>query len=105
MSIDPFSLDSYDYDLPEERIAQYPPERRGSSRLLVLDKNGPDRVDALFADLPAYLPEGAVLVANNSARGPAAARRNCCCSRLLLWWKGRPAPKAGTVFPLRPKRC
>ena len=23
MSIDPFSLDSYDYDLPEERIAQY----------------------------------------------------------------------------------
>lgn len=87
MSIDPFSLDSYDYDLPEERIAQYPPERRGSSRLLVLDKNGPDRVDALFADLPAYLPEGAVLVANNSKVAPArllGARPNGGKAELLL---------------------
>ena len=71
MSADPFCLDSYDYDLPAERIAQFPPEQRGSSRLLVLDKNGRRRVDALFADLPRYLPKGAVLAANNSKVTPA----------------------------------
>lgn len=71
MSADPFCLDSYDYDLPAERIAQFPPERRGSSRLLVLDRDGGRRVDALFADLPGYLPEGALLVANNSRVTPA----------------------------------
>lgn len=71
MSADPFCLDNYDYALPAERIAQFPPERRGSSRLLVLDKNGGRRADALFADLPRYLPEGAILVANNSKVTPA----------------------------------
>ena len=35
---DPFSLDSYDYVLPEERIAQHPPEVRGTSRLMILDR-------------------------------------------------------------------
>lgn len=71
MSADPFCLDSYDYDLPAERIAQFPPEQRGSSRLLVLDKNGGRRTDALFVDLPEYLPPGAILVANNSKVTPA----------------------------------
>ena len=27
-----FQLSSYDYELPEERIAQYPPKERGASR-------------------------------------------------------------------------
>lgn len=71
MTHDSFLLDSYDYELPEELIAQFPPERRGSSRLLVLDRNGNGPCDAMFLDLPAYLPEGTVLVANNSRVVPA----------------------------------
>lgn len=71
MSADPFSLASYDYQLPEERVAQFPPEQRGLSRLMVLDRHGSGPVDAMFADLPAYLPPGTVLVANNSRVVPA----------------------------------
>lgn len=68
-------LSSYNFDLPEERIAQYPGER-GASRLLVV-KRHPVRVDTdgcshvMFADLPRHLPGGALLVANNSRVVPA----------------------------------
>lgn len=70
-----FRLSSYVYDLPEDRIARRPAERRDGSRLLVLDREaGADRVDA-FANLPEILaarfPKGALLVANNSRVFPA----------------------------------
>lgn len=62
-----FSLAAYRYDLPPEQIAQFPPEVRGGSRLLVLPRQGefcPEHHQ--FAELPDLLPEGALLVANNS---------------------------------------
>ena len=31
-------VSDFNYDLPEERIAKFPPEERGSTRLLVLDR-------------------------------------------------------------------
>lgn len=71
MSINPFSLDSYDYPLPEELIAQFPPEQRGTSRLLVLDRAASRLTDALFSRLPEFLPPGSLLVANNSRVVPA----------------------------------
>ncbi len=71
-------LSSYNFDLPEEHIAQHPGER-GASRLLVVRRHVPagDGMDmdgcshVMFADLPRYLPKGALLVANNSRVVPA----------------------------------
>lgn len=71
MTTDPFSLESYDYPLPEELIAQFPPETRGTSRLLVLDRAASALTDAMFSRLPEFLPPGALLVANNSRVVPA----------------------------------
>lgn len=71
MTVDPFSLESYDYPLPEERIAQFPPEQRGTSRLLVLDRAASRLTDAVFSQLPEFLPPGTLLVANNSRVAPA----------------------------------
>ncbi|MFP5222746.1 MAG: S-adenosylmethionine:tRNA ribosyltransferase-isomerase [Acidobacteriota bacterium] len=68
---DDTSLDSYSFDLPDELIAQAPAERRDASRLLVVDKGRGVRCEAAFSDLAEYLPEGALLVANNSKVLPA----------------------------------
>lgn len=68
---DDTSLDSYSFDLPDELIAQVPAEPRDSSRLLVVDKGRGVRCEAAFSDLADYLPEGALLVANNSKVLPA----------------------------------
>ena len=35
-----FLLENYNFDLPQEQIAQFPPEERGSSRLLVMPRTG-----------------------------------------------------------------
>jgi S-adenosylmethionine:tRNA ribosyltransferase-isomerase len=66
-----FKLSSYDYDLPEERIAQAPAACRDGSRLLVLDRAHGSMNTACFADLLDHLPENALLVANNSRVIPA----------------------------------
>jgi len=66
-----YKLSSYDYHLPEERIAQAPADRRDGSRLLVLDRAGDSLHAAAFADLADHLPPDALLVANNSRVIPA----------------------------------
>ena len=70
---DVFSLESYDYALPEELIAQHPPKVRGTSRLMVLDRGteGDCWTDSSFDRLPEFLPEKALLVVNNSRVIPA----------------------------------
>ena len=64
-------VDEFDYDLPPERIAQHPPEVRGSSRLLVLDRATGETTLATMADLPAWLRRGDVLVVNDTRVFPA----------------------------------
>lgn len=59
----------FDFDLPPERIAQAPAPR-GESRLLVLDRAGPER-HARVGDLPAYLKPGDLLVLNDTRVIPA----------------------------------
>ena len=66
-----FLLSGYDYELPEERIAQYPPEVRGTSRLFVLDRASGCNIHTDFSHLPEYLPKNALLVVNNSRVVPA----------------------------------
>ena len=62
-----FWLESYNFDLPQERIAQFPPEERGTSRLMVLPRTGAvELTHARFADLPDKLPPGALQEANKS---------------------------------------
>ena len=63
-------LASYRFDLPERLIAQEPGPR-GASRLLVIDRATGARSHHRFAELPALLPAGALLVANNSRVVPA----------------------------------
>lgn len=57
-------IEDYSYTLPEERIARYPLPQRDASRLLRYSAG--QIADAQFCDLPEYLPEGTVLVRNNS---------------------------------------
>lgn len=62
----PVRLSDYDYELPDERIAQEPLEPRDSSRLLVVPRGSGTLEDRLFQDLPAYLRAGDVLVVNET---------------------------------------
>lgn len=66
-----FLLESYNYPLPEDHIAQQPAEKRDASKLLVLDRDQKTCTPKSFTDLPDLLPEGALLIANNSKVIPA----------------------------------
>jgi len=56
----------YDFDLPADRIAQFPTERRGDSRLLVLNRSTGEIVHKRFADLVDLVPPGDALVLNTT---------------------------------------
>lgn len=62
-------ISDYTYSLPEERIAKYPLAERDSSKLLIY-KNG-EISDDRFYNLSKYLPEGALMVFNNTKVVPA----------------------------------
>lgn len=57
-------LDKYDYDLPEEKIAQYPLKERDNSRLLLYDGNTIS--SAIFSDIAKYIRPRSLLVFNNT---------------------------------------
>lgn len=61
----------FSYDLPPELIAQHPPAQRDASRMLVLHRVNGSWEHRLFADLPAYLRAGDLLVLNNTRVIPA----------------------------------
>ena len=61
----------FDYDLPEELIAQDPLEDRSSSRLMVLDKNTGEVSHHVFKEIVKYLRPGDCLVLNNTKVIPA----------------------------------
>ena len=82
--IDPtYLLSSYNFELPEDLIAQSPPPQRGKSRLMVLPpalqhakdpslhNAGEGPRHCMFQDLPALLPANSLLVANNVQVVPA----------------------------------
>lgn len=61
----------FDYDLPEELIAQDPLEDRSSSRLMVLDKKTGEVSHHIFKEIIKYLRPGDCLVLNNTKVIPA----------------------------------
>ena len=63
--------DDFDYELPEELIAQTPLEKRDSSRLLILDKKTGDVEHKHFSDIIDYLEKDDILVLNNTKVLPA----------------------------------
>ena len=64
--------DELDFELPDKLIATAPAEPRDSSRLLVVSRSDPDRVeDLVFTDLPSVLDPSDLLVTNRSRVLPA----------------------------------
>ncbi|MCL2493833.1 MAG: tRNA preQ1(34) S-adenosylmethionine ribosyltransferase-isomerase QueA [Clostridiales bacterium] len=59
-------LGLFDYDLPENLIAQHPAAQRDASRLLIVYRATGETEDRNFSDLPEYLNEGDLLVLNDS---------------------------------------
>ena len=78
-------IDEYDYPLPDERIAKFPLPKRDESRLL-LYRNGQVE-ESTFKHIAAYLPEGSLMVFNNTRviqarllfRKPTGARIEIFC--------------------------
>ncbi|WP_270997807.1 tRNA preQ1(34) S-adenosylmethionine ribosyltransferase-isomerase QueA [Listeria seeligeri] len=64
-------VEDFDFDLPEELIAQTPLLDRTSSRLMVLDKATGEIKDQHFTDILSYLHEGDALVLNDTRVLPA----------------------------------
>ncbi len=62
---------AYDYDLPNELIAQYPAAKRDESRLLVLDRARGTIEHRRFRDIVEYIPAGDALVVNETRVFPA----------------------------------
>lgn len=59
-------VSDFDYKLPDERIAKYPPKERGTTRMLVLDRQTGAMKDSYYASLDQFLHAGDVLVLNDT---------------------------------------
>jgi S-adenosylmethionine:tRNA ribosyltransferase-isomerase len=64
-------VSDFDFNLPEELIAQQPPAERGQSRMLIVDRATGALRDSQFIDLPGQLRPGDLLVLNESRVIPA----------------------------------
>ena len=60
------NISEFDYQLPEELIAQHPLPERDASRMLIVDRASQSWEDSTFRTFPARLNEGDVLVLNNT---------------------------------------
>jgi len=65
------SVADFDYELPEELIAQQPPAERGASRMLVVDRATGAFADDFFSSFGRHLRRGDLLVLNDSRVIPA----------------------------------
>jgi len=64
-------LSAFDFDLPEELIAQHPVENRDEARLMVLNRKDQTIEHKKFKDIINYFDEGDVMVMNNTKVFPA----------------------------------
>ena len=63
-NIQEIAIAEYDYPLPDERIAKYPLAERDTSKLLLY--KGGDIREEKFVNLPSFIPQGALMVFNNT---------------------------------------
>jgi S-adenosylmethionine:tRNA ribosyltransferase-isomerase len=105
----------FDYDLPEERIAQTPAAKRDHSRLMVVRRGSAKPEHALFSDLPGILPPRTALFRNDVSvlkarlygKRPSGGEVECLLlspgNDSLKWWsllKPGKKLKEGTQFEL-----
>ena len=105
-------VSDFDYDLPEELIAQFPTPRRRDSRLLVLDSGSGDIAHRTFPDIADYLVPGDLVVVNDTrvirgrflATKPTGGRveilieRILAPDRVLAWLRCSRKPKCGVLL-------
>lgn len=84
------AISDFDYELPDQRIARFPLPHRDHSRLLVYHHG--QLAEDTFAHLPQYLPQGALMVVNNTR--VIQARLHFC----------KPTGAVVEVFVLEPAR-
>ena len=101
-------VSEFSFDLPEELIAQHPPEMRGASRMLVFDRATGAVRDAAFRELPEFLRAGDVLVLNDTkvipARLKGTRRRDDSVVAVEATLHRRLSPHAWTAFMKPGKR-
>ncbi|MFL6373187.1 MAG: tRNA preQ1(34) S-adenosylmethionine ribosyltransferase-isomerase QueA [Pyrinomonadaceae bacterium] len=64
-------ISEFDYELPDELIAQEPLAERSASRMLVVDRRAGEFSDHAFSEFPSFLRKGDLLVLNNTRVFPA----------------------------------
>jgi len=64
-------ISEFDYELPEELIAQQPLEQRDASRMLILDREKQQFQETSFKEFPGYIRPGDLIVVNNTRVFPA----------------------------------
>lgn len=60
------NIAQYDYVLPKELVAEYPPKKRGESKLLVLSRTTGEIQDKTYSDIEQFLCPGDTIVFNNT---------------------------------------
>ncbi len=63
---DDFNLESYYYNIPEDKIAKYPTQKRTQSSLLILEKETGNLTKLLFSDIIKYLKPDDLLILNDT---------------------------------------
>ena len=108
----PVRVSDFDYELPEELIAQFPTPRRRDSRLLILDSGSRAVAHRTFPDIAEYLVPGDLVVANDTrvirgrffATKPTGGRvevlieRILAPDRVLAWLRFSKEPRAGMLL-------
>ncbi len=59
-------VSDYTYELPDERIAKFPPKVRGTTRLCVLDRKTGEITDSYYRNLDEFLKPGDVIILNDT---------------------------------------
>jgi len=59
-------ISEFKYNLPKEKIAQFPPEKRGTTNLLILDRKKKGIVHRKYFNIPEYIKEDDLVVLNET---------------------------------------